>query len=194
MNLLTTRIGGAIVKSSFCRLRIATPSTSPDAEHTNRRPQVTVRLFSRHTPWLLIRVTIRQRITQSRRMACGPRSQHEIRPLDDFSRESSRCHGHAPVSCRCARSRTQCCPTTAERVRVPASTFNMGRRIMAERRRSRRARRRRDVRRARTDLNTQIDTQADDQLRAFVRVLARQAGREVFEAQLKRGSGPVHRG
>jgi len=34
----------------FCRLRIATPSASPDAEHTNRRPQVTVRsLLSTHS-------------------------------------------------------------------------------------------------------------------------------------------------
>lgn len=53
----------------FCRLRIATPSTSPDAEHTDRGPQVTVRLFSRHTPWLLVRVTIRQRIMQSCRIS-----------------------------------------------------------------------------------------------------------------------------
>jgi len=57
----------------FCRLRIATPSASPDAEHTDRRPQVTVRLFSRHTLWLLIRVTIRQRITQSRRISFWPK-------------------------------------------------------------------------------------------------------------------------
>jgi len=115
----------------FCRLRIATPSTSPDAEHTNRRPQVTVRLFSRHTPWLLIRVTIHQRITQSRRISLWPKvtvrdlatrrsrtySTRTARPSPIFSRKSSRCHGHPPVSCRCARSRTQCCPTTAERVR-----------------------------------------------------------------------------
>jgi hypothetical protein len=50
------------------------------------------------------------------------------------------------------------------------------------------------VQRIRTDANNLIDARTDDHLRAFVRVLARQAAREVFEAQLKRGSGPVHRG
>jgi hypothetical protein len=70
-------------------------------------------------------------------------------------------------------------------VREPASTFNMGRRIMAERRRARRARRRPDIQRVRTDANNQIDARADDHLRAFVRVLARQAAREVFEAEMK---------
>ena len=159
----------------------------------------------RHTPWLLLRVTIRPRITQSRRTALWPKVKREIRPLDSralaqheaarasrsLSRESSRCHGHPPVSCRCARSRTQCCPTTAERVRKPASTFNMGRRIMAERRRARRARRRWDAQRIRADANHQIDARADDHLRAFVRVLARQAAREVFEAEMKRHSQAV---
>ena len=57
---------------------------------------------------------------------------------------------------------------------------------MAERRRSRRARRRREIQRIRTDANNQIDARADDHLRAFVRVLARQAAREVFEADMKR--------
>ena len=174
--------------------------------NTNRRPQVTVRLFSRHTPWLLIRVTIHQRITQSRRISLWPKvtvrdpatrrsrtySTRAARTSPIFSRESSRCHGHPPVSCRCARSRTQCCPTTAERVLERASTFKMGRRIMAVRRRSRRARRQREMRRVPTDANNQIGARADDQLRAFVRVLARQAAREVFEAEIKRGSESVH--
>ena len=62
---------------------------------------------------------------------------------------------------------------------------------MAERRRSRRARRRREVRHVRTDANNQIDARADDHLRAFVRVLARQAAREVFEAEMKRHSETI---
>ena len=59
---------------------------------------------------------------------------------------------------------------------------------MAERRRARRARQRREVQRIRTDANNQIDSRADDHLRAFVRVLARQAAREVFEAEMNRHS------
>ena len=62
---------------------------------------------------------------------------------------------------------------------------------MAERRRSRRVRRRRNVRRVRADANNQIDARADDHLRAFVRVLARQAAREVFEAEMKRHSETI---
>lgn len=62
---------------------------------------------------------------------------------------------------------------------------------MAERRRARRARRRREVQRIRTDANNEIDARADDHLRVFVRVLARQAAREVFEAEMKRHSETI---
>jgi excisionase family DNA binding protein len=48
--------------------RCATPSASPDAEHTNRRLQVAVRSSSRHTSWLISRVTTRPRIMQSIRV------------------------------------------------------------------------------------------------------------------------------
>jgi hypothetical protein len=49
------------------------------------------------------------------------------------------------------------------------------------------------VQRVRTDANNnQIDAHAHDHLRAVVRVLARQAAREVFEAHIKRGSESVH--
>ena len=45
----------------------------------------------------------------------------------------------------------------------------------------------------RTDANNnQIDARADDHLGAFVRVLARQAAREVFEAGIRPGSEPIH--
>jgi hypothetical protein len=40
-------------------------------------------------------------------------------------------------------------------------------------------------------VNKQIDARADDHLRAFVRVLARQAAREVFEAEMKRHSETI---
>ena len=60
---------------------------------------------------------------------------------------------------------------------------------MAERRRSRRVRRRGNVRRVPANANNQIVARADDHLRAFVRALARQAAREVFEAEMKRHSG-----
>jgi hypothetical protein len=62
---------------------------------------------------------------------------------------------------------------------------------MAERRRARRARRRREGQRIRADANNQIDARADDHLRAFVRALARQAAREVFEAEMKRHSETI---
>jgi hypothetical protein len=74
---------------------------------------------------------------------------------------------------------------------TPASTFNMGRRIIAERRRPRRGRRRRHVPPVYVAPNTRIDPGTDDSLRAFVRVLARQAAREVFESELKRRSGTI---
>jgi hypothetical protein len=67
----------------------------------------------------------------------------------------------------------------------------MGRRIMAERRRIRRTQRQREVQRIRTDPSNQIDARADDQLRVFVRILARQAAREVFEAEWRRHSETI---
>jgi hypothetical protein len=68
----------------------------------------------------------------------------------------------------------------------------MGRRIMAERRRHRRDRWREHRPHARTNANNQIESRGDETLRALVRVLARQAARELFEAQLKRHSSEIH--
>jgi hypothetical protein len=62
---------------------------------------------------------------------------------------------------------------------------------MAERRRAQHERRRREMQRIRTDTNDRIDARADDHLRVFVRVLARQAAREVFEAEMKRHSETI---
>ena len=76
--------------------------------------------------------------------------------------------------------------------RKPASTFNMGRRIMAERRRHRRERRRPHRPHVRTNANNQIDAQCDEPLRALVLALARQAARELFEAQRARYSAEIH--
>ena len=72
------------------------------------------------------------------------------------------------------------------------STFNMGRRIMAERgrKRGKRARRVRPVvRRAAT---ASIDPPGDEALRALVRILARQAAREAFECEVRRNATIVH--
>ena len=82
--------------------------------------------------------------------------------------------------CRCQdRSRAT---TTA------ASTLRMGRRIMANSRRSRTGRGRRYWVRARPKNDRGGSTAPDPSLRAFVRALARQAARECFELELKRRS------
>ena len=66
------------------------------------------------------------------------------------------------------------------------STLGMGRRIMAERRRTRTGRGRRYWGRAQARNMGRADDSADASLRAFVRALARQAARECFELELKR--------
>jgi hypothetical protein len=72
------------------------------------------------------------------------------------------------------------------------STFNMGRRIMAERGRKRGKRARRLLRTDRRLGTAPIEARDDDAIRAFVRVLARQAARELFDSQLRRGTEVVH--
>jgi len=62
---------------------------------------------------------------------------------------------------------------------------------MAERPRQRRERQRTLRPHARANANDQIDGRCDETLRAFIRVLARQAARELFEAQLKRHSSEI---
>ena len=63
---------------------------------------------------------------------------------------------------------------------------------MAERGRRQRRRTRRVAPEPRRDTATAIDSRADAALRAFVRVLARQAAREVFESELRRTTSAVH--
>jgi len=200
-NLLTTRCDSAIVEFSSTvatrsPLHIARCEANESAASGHDSFSLSIHLLVDHS---------RDDTSADHALApdvrCGPgysggsatrRSRmHSIRAARTspiFSRESSSCHGHSPVSCRRARSRTQCCPTTAERVREPASTFKMGGRIMAERRGSRRPRRRREVRRVRTDAYSETGARLDDQLRGFVRLLARRAAREVFDAEIKRRS------
>jgi hypothetical protein len=79
--------------------------------------------------------------------------------------------------------------------RTPAnheSTFNMSRRIMAERGRRQRRRTRRIVPDSRRDSTAAVDARTDDALRTLVRVLARQAAREAFELELRRETSAVH--
>jgi hypothetical protein len=61
----------------------------------------------------------------------------------------------------------------------------MGRRIMAERGRKRGKRARRLPRRGRRFATAPIDARDDDALRAFARLLARQAARELFASELR---------
>ena len=72
------------------------------------------------------------------------------------------------------------------------STFNMGRRIMAERGRKRGKRARRLPPVVRRAASASIDRPGDDALRALVRVLARQAARELFESELRRRPEVLH--
>src|SRR5438445_10291439 len=85
---------------------------------------------------------------------------------------------------RRVRSRTQCrsCIATANAANRE-STLKMGRRIMAERGRKRGKRARRLPRIVRHVATTELmEARGDDALRVFVRVLARQAARELFES------------
>ena len=63
----------AVSSNSLRPLPTATPFTSPDVEHTNRRPQVTIR-FSRFTCWSLTRATTCPRSEQSERTALRPQA------------------------------------------------------------------------------------------------------------------------
>ena len=70
---LDERAATALLSNSLRRLRPATPFTSPDVEHTNRQPQVTIR-FSLFTLWSPTRATTRPRRKQSERTALRPQA------------------------------------------------------------------------------------------------------------------------
>jgi hypothetical protein len=72
------------------------------------------------------------------------------------------------------------------------STLKMGRRIMAERGRKRGKRARNLPRIVRHVATEPVDTRGDDALRAFVRVLARQAARELFEFEARSKTEVLH--
>ena len=178
------------------------PSASPDAEHTNRRPQGTIRFLSRFTPWSTARATTRPRIMRSDRTALRPQARASDSPTPcvrarhgTHARQSRNRHTvtalRLSVADALGAALSAAHPQQNEHTK-PASTFNMGRRIMAERRRRRRERRREHRPHARANANNQIDARCDEPLRAFVRALARQAARELFEAQLKRHSAEIH--
>jgi hypothetical protein len=87
------------------------------------------------------------------------------------------------------------CAAHSSPSRTPAnheSTFNMGRRIMTERGRRQRKRTRRIAVDQRRDSASAVDSRTDVALRALVRVLARQAAREVFVSELRRTTSAVH--
>jgi hypothetical protein len=71
--------------------------------------------FSRFTPWSATRTTTCPRIARSDRTAFRPQARRQIRSY--FKLTSSHCHGYTPATRRYVRSRTQCCPSIAERGR-----------------------------------------------------------------------------
>jgi hypothetical protein len=75
--------------------------------------------------------------------------------------------------------------------RTTASAIEMGRRIMAARRRLETRRGRRYQMRAGTKGTDASNKGPDGSLRAFVRALARQAARECFELELKQQSRSI---
>jgi hypothetical protein len=123
---------------------------------------------------------------------CASASGQSDRSVHTSESTSSRCHGTSPVSRRCIGAALSAAHPLQNEHATQASTFNMGRRIMAERRRHRRERRRQHRPHVRTNANNQIDAQCDEHLRTFVRALARQAARELFEAQRARHSAEIH--
>src|SRR3954470_10823145 len=104
-----------------------------------------------------------------------------------------RTHLPRAVPTRRVRSRTQCRPCIATtNAANRESTLKMGRRIMAERGRKRRKRARRLSRIVRHVVTEPIEARGDDALRAFVRVLARQAARELFESEARSKTEVLH--
>ena len=81
---------------------------------------------------------------------------------------------------------------TNPRVGRSRSISELGRRIMAERRRPRLDRRQRERERQRTFPDNDSAGPTDVRLRQLVRAIGRQAAREVFEAQRRKHSDSVH--
>ena len=81
---------------------------------------------------------------------------------------------------------------TNPRVRRSRSIFELGRRIMAERRRARVERRQRERERQRAFRGNDSSGPTDTRLRQVVRAIARQAARELFDAQRRQHSDSIH--
>ena len=79
-----------------------------------------------------------------------------------------------------------------ERREIADRRLKMGRRIMTERGRKRGKRARRLPRIVRHVATEPMDGRGDDALRAFVRVLARQAARELFESETRSKTEVLH--
>jgi hypothetical protein len=138
-------------------------------------------------PWSSVRATSRPRSRRSNRTAL--RSQARRSSARATRIEIVTLSRQYAGQRRCVGSRTQCARSTASN--ATASALGTGRRIMAERRRSRAGRGRRYWARARTRNDSRSGNGADASLRAFVRALARQAARECFELELKQRSRTI---
>src|SRR5690349_12928059 len=111
----------------------------------------------------------------------------------DAARSLRRTHLPRSTPTQRVRSRTLCRPFIAvTNAKNHESTFNMGRRIMTERGHRQRKRTRRIAPDSRRDLTAAVDGRTDEALRTLVRVLARQAAREVFESECRRTTPAVH--
>jgi hypothetical protein len=147
--------------------------------------------FSRFTPWSATRTTTCPGIARSDRTAFRPQARAPdpfILQIDivTLSRLHA-CHSsirQEPHSVLPIHSRTR------TRNRHRRSTW--GGRIMAERRRHQRGRWQERRPHTRANANRQVDARGDDNLRALVRVLARHAARELFEAQQTRHPSEAH--
>ena len=82
--------------------------------------------------------------------------------------------------------------TTDPRVRRSRSISELGRRIMAERRRARLERRQRGRERQRAFRDNDSAGPTDLRLRQLVRAIARHAARELFDAQRRKHSDSIH--
>ena len=180
---LTTCAGGGRVESSWPAATRGPLRIDRCGARSNRRSKATIRspIFKRSSRPLFVRRHVRetddrtglrfglrpgadptvqhvQIITLPRRHACQKSMRREMRSAHPFT------------------------------VTRATSTLGMGRRIMAERRRTRTGRGRRYWVRAQARNMGRADDSAYASLCAFVRALARQAALECFELELKRRS------
>jgi len=182
---LTTIGGSVIVWSSLLAATCSTLHIARCGARSNRRSQATVPspllkplpgcLFGRrHVREADNRIGLR---FGPRPVADPPMQHHRNRHAATATRlsdvDASGAAPSAPISVRQNSGRT----TT--------STLRMGRRIMAERRRSRAKRDQQPQVRDRAKDSGSTVNDADASLRVFVRALARQAARECFKLELK---------